>query len=35
MDGCWDLFCTTGNPVFYLLYRKTRESGEKGAAKTA
>ncbi len=22
MDGFWNLFCATGDPVFYLMYRK-------------
>ena len=28
-DLCWDLFCATGSPVAYLLYR----AAQRGAAK--
>ena len=26
MDGYWELFWSTGRPVFYLLYRKETDS---------
>lgn len=32
-DYYWTLFCMTGEPVFYLLYRK--ESQQQEAARTA
>lgn len=32
-DDYWTLFCITGEPVFYLLYR--RESEKHGEARTA
>ncbi len=35
MDGLWELFCATGDPVFYLLYRQPLDSGEGDGAKTA
>ena len=35
MDGFWELFCATGNPVFYLLYRQPLGGGEEDRAKTA
>ncbi len=25
MENYWDLFCQTGQPVFYLYYQSTRE----------
>lgn len=31
-EGFWKLFCATGRPVFYLLYRKREE---RELAKTA
>ena len=36
MDGFWSLFCTTGAPVFYLMYRQPRDGSKEGqGAKTA
>ena len=34
MDGFWSLFCATGEPVFYLMYRRPRDGAAKkdGAA---
>lgn len=32
-EGYWALFCATGDPLFYLLYRK--ESEQEQEAKTA
>ena len=35
MESFWELFCATGDPVFYLLYRQPLDSGEGDGAKTA
>ncbi len=34
MDGFWDLFCATGDPVFYLLHRQPPGGGKENEAKT-
>lgn len=35
MDGFWELFYATGDPVFYLLHRQEQCAAEENEAKTA
>ena len=34
-EDYWALFCATGAPLFYLLYRREKQRAERGNALTA